>query len=336
MDNIPQLEQPDSLIQKLTILQGTPLVSIVVITYNSAMYVVETLESSNDQTYQNIELIVSDDCSTDNTVDTCRHWIENNKSRFVRTQLITSPSNTGIPANCNRGLSASQGEWMKLIAGDDAMMPDCIEVNIDHVLKRTDIRVLLSDVTTYLNSFDEKNIVPRDHQPIPRDFFNANITAMEQYKLLLKSDYVGTTPTIFIKTETIKHVDGFDERYKLVEDYPVWLKLTSAGYKLNFLDKVTVKYRKTSTAVHNMTQEYFIKPAFFRNEMMRREYIYPNLPLHEYIYQKYFYNCALIFKFLTGNKPSKIGYKLFAVSTFSFNPIKYLRKKNQKCKMTRN
>lgn len=56
-----------------------PLVSVSVITYNSAKTVLETLESIKAQTYQNLELIVSDDCSTDNTVELCRNWIEQNK-----------------------------------------------------------------------------------------------------------------------------------------------------------------------------------------------------------------------------------------------------------------
>ncbi len=51
------------------------LVSIVVITYNSAKFILETLESSKAQTYKNIELIISDDCSTDNTVEICQQWI---------------------------------------------------------------------------------------------------------------------------------------------------------------------------------------------------------------------------------------------------------------------
>jgi alpha-1,3-rhamnosyltransferase len=68
---------------------SNPLVSIVVITYNSSSYVIETLESIKAQTYQNIELIVSDDCSKDKTVDVCKKWIEKNKQRFVRTELIT-------------------------------------------------------------------------------------------------------------------------------------------------------------------------------------------------------------------------------------------------------
>lgn len=66
-----------------------PLVSVSVITYNSAKTVIETLDSIKAQTYQNIELIVSDDCSTDNTVEICRDWLTKNEKRFVRMELIT-------------------------------------------------------------------------------------------------------------------------------------------------------------------------------------------------------------------------------------------------------
>ena len=96
-----------------------PLVSISVITYNSSKYVIETLDSAKAQTYQNIELIISDDCSTDNTVEICKNWINDNKERFVRTELITVKKNTGISPNCNRANNAANGEWIKEIAGDE-------------------------------------------------------------------------------------------------------------------------------------------------------------------------------------------------------------------------
>ena len=85
------------------------LVSIVVITYNSSKYVLETLESAKAQTYQNIELIITDDCSTDNTVAVCKEWLEKNEDRFVKAELVTSPCNTGVPANLNRGVKKAQG-----------------------------------------------------------------------------------------------------------------------------------------------------------------------------------------------------------------------------------
>ena len=63
---------------------NNPLVSIIVVTYNSSLYVRETLESAKRQSYRNLELIVTDDASKDDTVKICREWIENNKNRFVR------------------------------------------------------------------------------------------------------------------------------------------------------------------------------------------------------------------------------------------------------------
>ena len=59
-----------------------PLVSIIVITYNSSKYVLETLESAKAQTYENIELIISDDGSTDDTIKICKNWLEKNQDRF--------------------------------------------------------------------------------------------------------------------------------------------------------------------------------------------------------------------------------------------------------------
>ncbi|MBH2024900.1 MAG: glycosyltransferase, partial [Flavobacteriales bacterium] len=81
-----------------------PLVSVVVITYNSSKYVMETLESVKAQTYENIELIISDDGSTDHTIEMCRVWLAQNNNRFPKTKLLTVEENTGIPANCNRGV----------------------------------------------------------------------------------------------------------------------------------------------------------------------------------------------------------------------------------------
>ncbi len=67
----------------------------MVITYNSSKFVNETLESAKNQSYENIELIVSDDCSTDDTVEICKNCIERNMQRFTRTELLTVKKNTG-------------------------------------------------------------------------------------------------------------------------------------------------------------------------------------------------------------------------------------------------
>ena len=93
-------------------LLNNPLVSIVVITYNSEKYILETLESAKTQTYRNLELIISDDCSTDRTVQVCQHWLEINRDFFINSKLIESPKNTGIPSNVNRGVNKAEGKWI--------------------------------------------------------------------------------------------------------------------------------------------------------------------------------------------------------------------------------
>src|SRR5438309_3687253 len=98
--------------------QDIPLVSVIVLTYNSAITVLETLESIKQQTFRNIELIITDDCSKDNTVEICSNWLNSNKGIFVRVIILEVDKNTGTSANCNRGLKASTGQWIKFIAGD--------------------------------------------------------------------------------------------------------------------------------------------------------------------------------------------------------------------------
>ena len=73
-----------------------PLVSVVVMTYNSSKYVLETLDSIYNQTYLNIELIITDDCSTDKTFELCNKWLLQHQNRFIRIEFITNDINTGI------------------------------------------------------------------------------------------------------------------------------------------------------------------------------------------------------------------------------------------------
>ena len=71
--------------------KGYPLVSVIVITYNSSDFVIEALESIKAQTYTSIELIITDDCSSDRTVDICMNWIEQNRTFFANVILVTHP-----------------------------------------------------------------------------------------------------------------------------------------------------------------------------------------------------------------------------------------------------
>lgn len=222
-----------------------PLVSVPVITYNSAMTVVETLESIKSQTYQNLELIVSDDCSTDNTVAICQEWIEKNKNRFVRTAILTVEKNTGVSANLNRALRACQGKWVKNIAGDDILFCDCVGIYMEYVRKNPDAVCVFSKVEVFGSS--------RENREKVMQWFDYSFFAMspkEQYEYLqCVRNCIPAATSFYNKNELEKLELNFDERIPLLEDYPMWLNLLSKGVRLDFVDKVTVKYRISETAL---------------------------------------------------------------------------------------
>jgi alpha-1,3-rhamnosyltransferase len=242
--------------------QYTPLVSVTVLTYNSSKYVLETLESIKAQTYQNIELIISDDCSTDNTVEICRNWLDENKERFVATHLIASPVNTGIPANKNRALSKCKGEWTKGIAGDDMLLMNCIENNISIILNNPNINILQTNLNYYENAFSQDKFL-RTSNVQDNTFFKDGVTAKQQLIMNLYRNRI-LAPSIFIKTDVIRKVGGYDEDIPLIEDLPFWVKVAKHGYKIDYSEIITVNYRlhnKSVTKTKNDKEELSSKYA---------------------------------------------------------------------------
>lgn len=252
-----------------------PLVSIIVITYNSSRFVLETLESAKSQSYQNIELIVSDDCSTDNTVEICRNWIAENEDRFERTELITVPENTGIPANCNRGVMAVHGKWVKFIAGDDAMMNDYIEKCVNYVITNKNVFFLYTNIERYNSSFEKSNLISSYDNILNRKINLNNITAKEQFEILLRSNSI-LAISFFGKREAFIEVGLYNEKYTLFEDWPMWLNITKKGFKIYFYDFVGVKYRLHPMSIQRKKQKQSILINDFRrqsSEMILNEYL---------------------------------------------------------------
>ncbi len=240
-----------------------PLVSIVVITYNASKYVLETMESAKAQTYQNIELIISDDCSTDNTIEICEQWLSKNKTRFFSTSLINANKNSGIPANINRGLKKANGVWIKVIAGDDALFPDAIENMLSVINHNPQIEILLTQIEVFKDFFDSENFITIS----PKDWNNSEILSersnlKDQIEYLL-SGFHFPAPGFYLKHDLIKKVGGYDESFKLIEDIPFFLKVLFSGRKIYFKPIPTVKYRKHSenlTAVNdNIFRSYYLQ-----------------------------------------------------------------------------
>lgn len=212
------------------------LVSVAVITYNSSKTVIETLESILKQSYgsKNIELIISDDASRDDTVEIVSKWIASHKDFFYEVIFIKNSINLGVSGNVNATWKAVSSEWVKSIAGDDILHTNCVELNVEYVKQNTDCKILFSKMQTFGRS---NNIIPTLYDI---NFFNRS--SYNQYNWLRTFSF-NIAPSSFINTSLLKEVDYADESYRMIEDLPLWLKITKSGYKLHFLNSITVYYR---------------------------------------------------------------------------------------------
>ena len=310
---------------------SNPLVTVVVCTYNSAEYILETLESIRQQDYMPLELVVSDDASTDNTQDLVKRWVAEFESRvsFKRIELLEVSKNTGVSANANRALKVSHGQWIKYIAADDALKPDCISKNVQWVKSKPGIRILFSRVEIYAESFEPANLldVSRDDSFSPRSIMAPGKTAEEQYKMLLLSDRIHFSPSLFLQKEALLSVGGFDEEFRLLEDYPLWLNLTRNGHKLYFMNEITVCYRRHNSAINNNEGlSFIVNPNYFKTETFRKKYIYPALPSDLRLEQKYKWVASQFFRLKVFNRDNRAGKFLYTLITRYTNPFTLLIK----------
>lgn len=239
-------------------MNSNPLVSVRVLTYNSGEYILETLESIKAQTYSNIELIVSDDCSTDDTVQKIQSWIDENATRFVGVTFLISEKNTGVSANYNRSLKPCKGEWIKGIAGDDLMLPNCIEDNVNYVLAHPDALVVFSDMQIFFNN--SNRIISYSPASTSPGFFDCS--AEDQYQRLLKKENISLNPcSKFVNAEFVKSRQ-VDERVKFLEDMQFTWDCTSSGIKLHYFNKCTVKYRKHEGALTGRSKDRLVSISY--------------------------------------------------------------------------
>lgn len=264
-----------------------PLVSVLVITYNSAPYIIETLDSIRNQTYTNIELIVSDDASSDNTIQLCQQWLSNNRDRFKRVEIIESANNTGVSANLNRAFDASQGEWIKDIAGDDLLVTTCIADCIHYIMQNKDTIYLFAKVQVFGSS--QHDNATFEQKTFDYSFFS--LSPQEQYNHLLNINNPIPAASCFYNRKKVLELGiRNDETIPLLEDWPKWMSVTKKGIKLHFLDKATVKYRisghslTTKEVISIRTYQSFLK--FYLNYQFPILYNQnPEKALHD-IYEK--------------------------------------------------
>lgn len=229
------------------------LVSIIVLSFNSNSYITETLDSIYHQSYSPIELIISDDSSSDNTIAICEEWLSMHKARFANAFLLTASKNTGVAANLNRGEAKATGHWVKPLAADDILLPDAIEKYVNHMVTHPEVTYLFGKI----HAFGENpSVIFSFYQNTLRyDFFK--LTAREQYQKLMANEcYIPAASFFYDREKNIGLGIRNNELIPMLEDWPKWFEITKRNVKLYLIDKVTVKYRFHTQSLSNFDNPY--------------------------------------------------------------------------------
>lgn len=240
-----------------------PLVSVCVISYNSEKTIVETLDSIYAQSYENLELVISDDHSSDDSVSVCRRWLECHESRFTNSVLIVKNNNGGVAANLNTAVAAARGEWLKTIAADDLLLPDCIKDNLNFVFHNDNQGIVFSKILPFRTE-GGANILVDYNMPSRSAIPCYSLPAKEQYERILVRCFTPSNSAFFKKS--LLEEFSFPEQYPFNEDDPLWLRMTKTGIQLCYFDKATVMYRLGDTLSHT-GEKSFVNSRYHYSKM---------------------------------------------------------------------
>ncbi|MBW8185208.1 glycosyltransferase family 2 protein [Shewanella nanhaiensis] len=213
-----------------------PLVSILVPVFNHSKYIEECLNSIVNTDYPNLELVLCDDGSTDNSVEIINSWL--NKHRQLRHVFLTQ-KNMGVCKTLNRLITASSGEYIVICASDDSLSSDSITVRYDYLINNPSKHAVIGDASVFDENSKFVNISAM------KSLFYANYNNLNSNivrELVLRWSVVG--PTIMLKRKVYDDLGLYDEGL-LIEDREFYLRILKQN-KLGFIPVGVANYR-----IHN-------------------------------------------------------------------------------------
>jgi len=219
--------------------KNLPLVSIIVASYNHEKYIVECIESIMQQTYFNIELIVVDDCSNDNS----QNILKNLQSKY-HFKLLINQNNLGVARTRNIGIQYAAGKYIGGCASDDFLGRDKIQRQVE----------FLENNQEYALCYGREASVKNQKIKYRK---NKNYKSGDIFSDLFLQKFWISAGTVLIRKEIFDKVGGYDENMK-IEDFDLWLRIANE-FKCAYLDSNFYYYRlhgnNTSSNIKNMEIE---------------------------------------------------------------------------------
>lgn len=212
-------------------MQNEPLLSVIIPTYNRGRLILNSVTSVLNQTYKNIELIVVDDCSTDNTEEILKS-INDSRIKYIKLE-----KNSGACVARNKGIEISRGEFIAFNDSDDLWLPEKINSQLDFLYENNaEISFCKMECRTPENNFIH-------------NFPNIEFDRKISYKDLLKYNSA-STQTIFGKTDCFKEII-FDATMPRLQDWDEVLRL-SQKFSVFYQNKILVHtfFQKDSISTH--------------------------------------------------------------------------------------
>ncbi len=248
------------------------LVSVIVCSYNHEKYISQCLESIKLQSYSNIQLIVADDASQDNSVGIFENWLEENG---YPAEKNFHQKNTGFATTLNECIKLTVGEYIKIIAADDYLHPESIEhcINaLEHL--GTDYGMVFTDFW----AVDDNNQAAEFFLNYEnKSFFNPDNSLKKEQ--LIKYNCI-ISPTVLMKKDTLLATGEYYPSI-LLEDHDRWLRINEIK-KIHFIHKKLCYYRVLPTGVSStrkakMEEEDLYLRMKYDKDGINKSEIYRNL-----------------------------------------------------------
>lgn len=225
-------------------MSSQPKVSVMIITYNQAHLISETLNSVLAQDYDNLEIVVADDASTDDTRAILQHYAAQHPATFV---LVLNERNLGITGNCNAALNACTGDLIAVLGGDDLFLPGKISAQVELFVRDPDVTFSYHPVEIFQSETgDVLYTTNRSRRESP----------LSGEEIIMHGGVDGAS-SVMVRRSAIP-AGGFDERLPVVSDWLFYIEAALAG-KVAKLDGVYGRYRKhqrgTTQRVYELLHE---------------------------------------------------------------------------------
>lgn len=214
------------------------LFTVIVLSYNNSQYIEGCLDSILRQEFSNIEIIIADDCSKEFDPDKYRSYCEQNSRGNIKNVLvIRNETNLGTVKNVNNAIHHATGNYFKLIGADDELADPNSLIEAAKYLEKSPFGIITSNVIKCDPEMKEIGLYPNRLQKHLNE-----MSARECFvRLCIHNDIIAGG--VFFTRRFVETYGYFDERYKLLEDWPMWLKATANGAKIVYCPFSAIRYR---------------------------------------------------------------------------------------------